>query len=394
MVTVTMPSFGAAGTEGVVLAWAKQTGDRVVEGETLVEVSTDAFDTEIPSPATGVLLEILVPQGGTVGPGASLAVLSDVGVSEEPPGASVIEESPTSQVDVKTQGDTDQSASVRAPRTLDKDQRVVQSPVELSIGRDVEPPPDMAASDPPQSGVVSRSDDVKKISRLRSRIAGNLIHAKRTAAHVWTSIEVDYERVAGVRSRLGPQFKEAEGFSLTYLPFVARATIEALAVFPAVNSLFDIDEATHTFHQGVNLGIAVDLNQKGLVVANVPDADSMTLRGLARSIRQVATDARGGSLGPDGLTGYTFTITNPGPHGSFMTAPIIAVPNAAILSTDTVAKRPVVVELPDGSDSIAIHHIGYLGLSWDHRVFDGSTAVLFLSHIKNILENREWGEEL
>jgi pyruvate dehydrogenase E2 component (dihydrolipoyllysine-residue acetyltransferase) len=229
---------------------------------------------------------------------------------------------------------------------------------------------------------------------MRARIAENMVHAKQSAAHVWTSVEVDYEDVARAREKFGADFKAAEGHSLTYLPFIARATMDALAAFPVVHSLFDLEAGTHTFSRSVNLGIAVDLDQKGLIVANIADADSKTIRGLARSIRSVAVNARAGKLGPDDLAGFTFSITNPGPFGSFMSVPIIPPPTAAILSTDTVTKKPVVVEMPDGSDALAIHHIGYLGLTWDHRVFDGSTAVLFLRRIKENLETWDWEQEL
>lgn len=229
---------------------------------------------------------------------------------------------------------------------------------------------------------------------MRQRIAANLRNAKDTAAHVWTSVEVDFENVERVRQNHRAAFKAAEGYSLTYLPFIARATMDALHAYPVVNSRFDLDANSWTFNRFVNLGIAVDLNQTGLVVVNVTGADSMTLTGLARNIRSMAVAARDSNVGPDDLTGYTFSITNPGPFGSFMSAPIIPVPNAAILSTDTVTKKPVVVELPDGSDAIAIRHVGYLGLSWDHRVFDGSTAVLFLDRIKKNLESWDWEQEL
>ena len=229
---------------------------------------------------------------------------------------------------------------------------------------------------------------------MRQRIAANMRNAKDTAAHVWTSVEVDFENVERVRQNHRAAFKAAEGYSLTYLPFIARATMDALHAYPVVNSQFDLDGNSWTFNRFVNLGIAVDLNQTGLVVVNVRGADSMTLKGLARSIRSMAVAARDSKVGPDDLTGYTFSITNPGPFGSFMSAPIIPVPNAAILSTDTVTKKPVVVELPDGSDAIAIRHVGYLGLSWDHRVFDGSTAVLFLDRIKKNLESWDWEQEL
>lgn len=241
------------------------------------------------------------------------------------------------------------------------------------------------------------SDDrveVREISRLRARIATNMVKAKQTAAHVFTSVEVDYERVAQIRNAHKASFKESEGFSLTYLPFIVRATVDALNAYPVVNSLFELEAGTHTFNRSVHMGIAVDLDQKGLVVATVRDADSMTLKGVARAIKGVATKARSNQLMPDDLAGSTFSITNPGPFGSFMSVPVINVPNSAILSTETIVKRPVVIEMPDGSDGIAIHHIGYLGLSWDHRVFDGSTAVLFLDRIKQNLETWDWEQEL
>jgi 2-oxoglutarate dehydrogenase E2 component (dihydrolipoamide succinyltransferase) len=230
--------------------------------------------------------------------------------------------------------------------------------------------------------------------RLRRVIAENMVNAKRTAAHVWTAVEVDFESVERVRRLHKAAWKQREGYSLTYMPFIARATIDALGAYPVVNSSFDLENGTQTFHSSVGLGIAVDLNEGGLVVMNMPGADGLALTGLARGIRAVADKARTGKMELDDLSGSTFTITNPGPFGSFMSAPIINVPNVAILSTDTVAKRPTVVTLPDGSDAIAIRHIGYLGLTWDHRVFDGSTAVLFLRRIKENLETWDWDQEL
>ncbi len=238
------------------------------------------------------------------------------------------------------------------------------------------------------------ADRVEEMPRLRKVIAENMLNAKRTAAHVWTSVEVDFEQVERVRQKHKAGWKAREGSSLTYMPFIARATIDALGAYPVVNSSFDLENAKQTFHSSVGLGIAVDLNEGGLVVMNMPGADSLALTGLARGIRGVAEKARAGKLELDDLAGSTFTITNPGPFGSFMSAPIINVPNVAILSTDTVSKRPTVVTLPDGSDVIAIRHIGYLGLTWDHRVFDGSTAVLFLRRIKENLETWDWDQEL
>ena len=170
--------------------------------------------------------------------------------------------------------------------------------------------------------------------------------------------------------------------------------MDALAAFPVVNSSLDLEAGTRIDHHAVHLGIAVDLASEGLLVATVRDADGQTLKRLARNIRTMAVKTRDGDITPDEITGSTFTITNPGPFGSFMSAPIINLPNVAILSTDTVAKRPAVVSLPDGTDTIAVRHIGYLGLTWDHRAFDGSTAVLFLDRIRRNLETWDWDQEL
>ncbi len=246
----------------------------------------------------------------------------------------------------------------------------------------------------PSTQPAPAGDTVEPLERLRTRIATNMVKAKQTAAHVWTSMEVDFEHVERVRQRHKASFKEREGFSLTYLPFISRATMDALSAFPVVNSSLDLEAGTRTFHGAVNLGIGVDLNQEGLVVMTVRGADGLRLRGLAREVRRLADKAREGSMEPDDLAGSTFTVTNPGPYGSFMSAPIINVPNVAILSTDGIKKRPVVITDDDGNDAIAIHHIGYLGLTWDHRAFDGSTAVLFLKRIKDNIETWDWEHEL
>ena len=439
--TITMPQLGETVTEGTILSWVKQIGEYVAEDDILVEISTDKVDTEVPSPHAGVLTEILVAAGTTVDVGTPLCVLGEESVSEEEvvsrqlSAVSSEEEAVSQEEAVSRQPSVvSQQESVREVAEARTERRGVLSPVVRKLAdeqgvdlamvpgtggggritrKDVEafiasrgdtdegiidssaPVPSVKA--PSRAATPSATPvagEVHEISRMRERIAENLINAKRSAAHVWTSVEVDYENVARARATHGAAFKAAEGSSLTYLPFIARATMDALAAFPVVHSVLDIEAGTHTFPRSVNLGIAVDLNQKGLVVASIVEADSKTLRGLARSIRTVAADARSGNLGPDDLTGFTFSITNPGPFGSFMSAPIIPYPTAAILSTDTVTKKPVVVGLPDGSDAVAIHHIGYLGLSWDHRVFDGSTAVLFLARIKENLESWDWEQEL
>ena len=237
-------------------------------------------------------------------------------------------------------------------------------------------------------------DQVVELSRLRQRIADNMIKAKQSAAHVWASVEVDYENLERVRRRHKEQWKAAEGYSLTYLPFIARAVADALAAFPVVNSSIYPEQGKAVYHSAINLGIAIDLNQEGLVVGTVRGADGLRVAGLARAIRAVADKARNDQLMPDDVSGSTFSITNPGPFGSFMTVPIINVPNTGILSTDTVTKRPVVVTDEHGNDSISIRHIGYLGLTWNHQAFDGSAAVLFLQRIKQNIETWDWEQEL
>jgi 2-oxoglutarate dehydrogenase E2 component (dihydrolipoamide succinyltransferase) len=256
-----------------------------------------------------------------------------------------------------------------------------------------QPAPTPVPASAPALAPAVGSDEVT-LDRIRVRIAENMIKSKQTAAHVWTSVEVDFERVERVRQAHKVQFKNDEGFSLTYLPFISRATIDALKAFPVVNSSFYLEEKKAVFHKNVDLGIAIDLNQGGLVVARVRNADGLRLVGIARDIRSLAERGRDGKLDLDDLIGSTFTITNPGPFGSFMSAPIINIPNVAILSTDTVVKRPTVITAPDGQDMIAIRHIAYLGLTWDHRALDGSTAVLFLRRIKENLETWDWEQEL
>lgn len=451
--TVSMPQLGETVTEGTVLRWMKQVGDRIGEDEPLVEISTEKVDTEIPSPVSGVISSILVPEGETIGVGTAMVVIGEeAGSAAEPPAdppapaTPTVQESPPPPARVATDPPPPpvappperrpprQPGSRRPgpgqflspvvrrlarehgidPAEIDgsgRDGRVTRNDVLAYIDRmqaatvsKPAPAPPREAPSPtalrpetapaPAEEAAETGDETRKLSRLRVRIATNMVRSLQTAAHVWTSVEVDYQGVERVRQAHKRSFKEAEGFSLTYLPFIARATIDALREFPVVNSSFDLDGKQAVFHHDVNLGIAIDLNREGLMVATIRDADDFTMRALARRIRDVATRAREGRVGPDDVTGSTFTITNPGPYGSFMSAPVINVPNVAILSTDTVAKRPKVVTTADGQDAIAIRPIGYLGLSWDHRAFDGSTAVLFLRRIKDNLEAWDWEQQL
>ena len=471
--TVSMPQLGETVTEGTILRWLKQVGDAVATDEMLVEISTDKVDTEVPSPVTGVVQEILAAEGETIQVGSPMAVIAAPGEEAAPapqaaqpepepapepapaptdeappapepappapeiaPAASAPEPAPAPEpiAPAPEPAPTPSAAAFLSPvvRKLAREHGVDPADV-TGTGRDgrvtrndllayIEsmesaaprpapdapeptpapapaPAPSPAAPVPAAAAVggglaARRGDEVRDIDRLRARIAANMVNSKQTAAHVWTSMEVDFEGVERVRRAHRETFRAAEGFSLTYLPFIARATMDALREYPVVNSSFHYEERKAVFHQDIHLGIAVDLDQAGLLVATIREAGDYTLRGLARKIRDVGERARSGDLGPNDISVSTFTITNPGPHGSFISAPVINLPNVAILSTDTIAKRPKVVTTVDGQDTIAVRHLGYLGFSWDHRAFDGSTASLFLRRIRDNLETWDWEQQL
>ena len=219
-----------------------------------------------------------------------------------------------------------------------------------------------------------------------------MVRSKATSAHTLMVTEVDYEGVDRARQPAREAFKAEEGTSLTYLPFVARAVIDAVREFPHVNASVGDDELL--VHHDIHLAIAVDLDFEGLVAPVVHGADAKRLRALAREIADLARRARDRRLGPDDISGGTFTITNPGPFGTLLTAAIINQPQVAILSTDGVKKRPVAVALPDGSDAIAVHPTGMLALTFDHRAFDGAYAAAFLDKVREIIETRDWAAEI
>jgi 2-oxoglutarate dehydrogenase E2 component (dihydrolipoamide succinyltransferase) len=239
---------------------------------------------------------------------------------------------------------------------------------------------------------VGADDETIPFTNIRRRTAEHMLRSKATSPHVLTATEVDYEGVDRVRRAARDEFKAREGFSLTYLPFIGRAVVEALREFPKLNA--SVGDDALIVHHRIHLGIAVDLNFEGLLAPVIRDAQDMRLPALARDISGLAAKARSKQLGADDISGGTFTITNPGPFGTFITAPVINQPQVAILSTDGVKKKPVVVELPDGSDSIAIHPVGMLALTFDHRANDGAYASAFLAKCKEIIETRDWSQEL
>jgi 2-oxoglutarate dehydrogenase E2 component (dihydrolipoamide succinyltransferase) len=421
---VKMPQLGETVTEGTILRWLVAVGDEVKEDDPILEISTDKVDTEVPSPFSGKVTSLLVEEGETVEVGVGLMELGgDDSTKEE--AAKVVEETievelpkedltskiESSKTDIVTKGPKDLKLSpivrkLAGDNNIDltqvtgtgKNNRITRKDIEALLKS--EPVPSVPEKNPQEEKNVSSENDKQKVTstesipRLRKRIAENMIHSKQTSAHVMTSVEVDYENISVLRNKIKGEFKQKEGFSLTFLPFISVATINALREFPVVNSSFDLENNTHDLHDFINLGIAVDLNREGLLVGTINDSDSFNLRGLARKITEVSSILRNKEYGLEDVTGSTFTISNNGSFNSFITSPIINQPNVAILSTESIKKKPVVIESADGSDSIAIRNTGVLSLTWDHRVFDGSTALLFLNSIKDKLENHPWADDL
>jgi pyruvate dehydrogenase E2 component (dihydrolipoyllysine-residue acetyltransferase) len=253
-------------------------------------------------------------------------------------------------------------------------------------------PQPAAAAPAPQPAARAAGDTVVPFDNIRRRTAEHMVRSKATSAHVYTSVEVDFERVERVRRTHQAAWKAEEGFSLTYLPFVVRAVSDVVHEYPHVNASVEGD--TLLVHRDLHLGIAVDLEFQGLVAPVIRNADGKRLRLIAREIRDLAGRAKSKQLSPDEVVGGTFTITNMGPFGTLLTLPIINQPQVAILAADAVRKQPVVVEGPDGEDTIAIHHVGHLALAWDHRAFDGAYAASFLNALREVLETRDWEAEL
>jgi pyruvate dehydrogenase E2 component (dihydrolipoyllysine-residue acetyltransferase) len=254
------------------------------------------------------------------------------------------------------------------------------------------PPAPVAAAAAAQPVARAAGDEIVPFDNIRRRTAEHMVRSLATSAHVYTSVRVDFERLERVRRAHQAEWKAEEGFALTYLPFVTRAFSDVVHEYPHVNA--SVEGETLVVHRDINLGIAVDLDFNGLIAPVIRSADGKRLRLIAREIRDLAARAKSKQLSPDEIVGGTFTITNMGPFGTAQTFPIINQPQVAILATDGIRKEPVVVEGPDGDDAIAVHHVGYLSLAWDHRAFDGAYAASFLNAMRVVLETRDWEAEL
>ncbi len=439
-----MPQLGETVTEGTITKWLKQVGEEVKADETLFEVSTDKVDSEVPAPASGVLAEIVVNEGDTAEVGAKLAVISSDGAAAapaqaqaepeptpapEPEPTPVVEQTPApaptppeapaaQSVDTNAKGkllsplvrklvnenglDADQITGTGVGGRITRDDVVkaieaknasaAPSPAPVPAAPTSAPAAAPVATPAPTATKPSSGDEIVPFDNLRRRTAEHMVMSKATSPHAYITVEVDFENVERVRRAHGAEFKQKEGFSLTYLPFIVRALSEVLPEFPNVNASVEGDnlKVHHDFH----CGIAVDLDFKGLLVPAVRNADGKRLRLIAQEIRDLAVRARAKQLRPDEIMGSTFTITNPGPMGTHVTLPIINQPQVAILATDGIKKKPVVTQDALGTDVIAIHHVGNITLGWDHRAFDGNYTAAFLAKLKEVLETRDWEAEL
>jgi len=432
MSEVKMPQLGETVVEGTITQWFKQVGDEVAEDEPLFEVSTDKVDSEVPSPMSGVLVEIVAAEGDTVEVGAVIAILSEDGAAvpaapaptpapeeahsePEPAPAPELESEPAPSA---SSGDRAHSGGdgillspvVRrliAENGLDPSQisgtgkggRITRSDVEAHISQSRTtagpPAPPTPAAPPPAPTTPSRAvgrDTVVPLTNIRRITGDHMVRSKQVSPHVLTAVEVDFEGVEQVRRAHRGAFKAEHGFSLTYLPFIARAVCDALHSYPHINA--SVGDGELVVHNYVNLAIAVDLDFQGLLAPVVVDADRKRLVAIAEEVADLSRRARAKKLNADEISGGTFTITNPGQWGTMMQFPIINQPQVAILSTDGIRRRPVVVTAEDGSEAIAIHSVGVLALAWDHRAFDGAYVAAFLDHVRSIIETRDWQTEM
>ena len=449
--SVVLPPLGESVTEGTVTRWLKQVGDAVAADEPIVEVSTDKVDTEIPAPAGGIVLAIRVPEDATVAVGTELAVIGDAGAlpadTPPPPAAAPTPAAPAAApaappaaaavptpaaapaptprpattpppapattpapvagddeayvtplvrklasekgVDLATVVGTGVGGRIRKQDVLAAAERPATpaaTPAETPAATPGAPSAPAATSAPaPAAASAGMRGTTQSLSRLRRVIAERMVESLQVSAQLTTVVEVDVTRIAALRDRAKREFEAREGVKLTFLPFFAKAAVEALAAYPALNASLDLANGTVTYHGEVNLGVAVDTD-RGLLVPVVRDAGDLSVAGLARRITDLADRTRTNKVSPDELSGGTFTLTNTGSRGALFDTPIINQPQVAILGTGSVVKRPVVIS-DDGSDVIAIRSMVYLALTYDHRLVDGADAARFLSAVRARLED-------
>ncbi|MGC4959987.1 2-oxoglutarate dehydrogenase, E2 component, dihydrolipoamide succinyltransferase [Gordonia sp. DT101] len=447
---VVMPELGESVTEGTVTNWLKSVGDEVAADEPLLEVSTDKVDTEIPSPVAGTLLEIVAEEDDVIEVGGKLAVIGDASAapSQKPAPEPAAEkapepepapepEKPASAPEPAPAAKSEKSEKPAAPepKTVESTPYVTPLVRKLAAENDIDlnsikgtgvggrirkqdvlaaadaakAPAETAAAPAsapatPQAPAASAAPEVnpelaalrgttQKINRIRQITAKKTRESLQTSAQLTQVFEVDMTKIVTLRKQAKESFKASEGVNLTFLPFIAKAVVEALKAHPNVNASIDEDKKEITYYDKVHLGIAVDTEQ-GLLSPVIHNADDLSIAGLARAITDIAGRARTNKLKPDELAGGTFTITNIGSQGALFDTPILVPPQAAMLGTGAIVKRPVVISGDDGSESIAVRSMSYLPLTYDHRLIDGADAGRFLTTVKKRLEQAAFAADL
>jgi len=428
-VDVVMPQMGVSVSEGTITKWLKQVGEEIQADESLLEISTDKVDTEVPAPATGIVSEILVQEGETVEVGTLLARIGgEPGAAAPAPPAPATQEA-ADESEAVAQETAEPAAAPAAPAPVASGNgKSFVSPVVARIAGEhgIDPsqvpgsgtggrvtkkdilafieqggqtqaapaaPAAPAAAEQPKAApapaapaVAEQGESLEPMSAMRRGIAEHMRRSLDTSAHVTSAIEVDMTKVVQIRAKLKKEYESAYGVNPTYLAFIARATVETLRDYPWVNGELRGDQiVTKNF---VNLGFAVELTDgKGLIVPVVKNAEGLNLLGMARAIADIANRARNKQLTPDDVAGGSFTITNPGGYGTFHGTPVISQPQAGILGTYAIVKRPWVVSDENGNDAIAIRSMMNLTLTYDHRLVDGAYAGRFLRDLKHRLES-------
>ena len=414
---VLMPQLGETVAEGTLTIWHKAVGDTVENGELLFEIGTDKVEMEVPAPVSGVLAAINVEAGVTVDVGTVLAVIDDGKSDAATPATSTSAPAPVAVPAPAASSEPARDPSLRlspvvrklvAENNLDpahipgtgRNGRIKKSDV-LAFMRDAPAAPGQTSAPaappitspvaPPVAPVAALKSGAGRtvipFNRIRQMTAEHMVRSKTVSPHVAQGVEVDFSRIDKVRTEKGAAWKAREGFSLTYLPFIARAVCDAISEFPNINAHVEGDNLV--VYEQVNLSIAVDLNFEGLVAPVIRNASAMTAVEIARAVADLAGRARSGQLTQEDHQGATYTISNNGSFGTLFTTPIINQPQVGILSADAITNRPWVVTV-DGEDMMAIRPVGMLTQSFDHRAIDGAYSAAFLRRLKEIIETKDW----
>jgi 2-oxoglutarate dehydrogenase E2 component (dihydrolipoamide succinyltransferase) len=393
---VLMPQLGETVAEGTIAAWHKQAGDAVEKGDVLLDVETDKVATEIEAPVSGVLASIDIAEGETVDVGTVLAVIAVDG--------EVVEQKSTASVAVAAKVEASPETSSGLPPKMGNDKLspavrrlLKQHSLEITniagTGRDGRVTRqnvlDYIEQGDAKTSVATAGERIP-FDRVRKVTAAHMVRSKAISPHVLQTIDADFLAVDTSRLARKEKWKADTGYSLSYLPYVARAVCKAIVDFPRVNA--SVDDDALIVHPQINLAIAIDLNHEGLLAAVTRNAGSLSVSKLALQFNDLITRAKTNKLKPDDLQGGTYTLSNPGPFGTLFTAPIINQPQVAILSMDAVKKRPHVIETA-GGESIAIRPVGILAHSFDHRAVDGAYSAAYLNRLKTIIEETDWDSE-